>query len=265
MRRYSILHPLWMAFYSGDIYDDVARNWRIQPFLYLIILLAIGWLPRYTQLQNAVDDWMTQEAPSIIDQIPAITISEGQLSTSVNTPVLVHDQAGQVFLIIDATGEYTSLDGTNASLLLTKTDIHIRDAASNVQTQPLPAGPPETLTQETLYEIADFIRSLINTLLFPILIIISYIFRIGQVLIYALLGRHYLTALRKELPYRTLVHLAIIAVTPSVLLDGLHDLMETPFPTWFWWPACFLLSTGYLVFGIRIVTGTEEEQNSIQS
>ena len=42
MRRYSILHPLWMAFYSGDIYDDVARNWRIQPFLYLIILLAMA-------------------------------------------------------------------------------------------------------------------------------------------------------------------------------------------------------------------------------
>ena len=80
MRRYSILHPLWMAFYSGDIYDDVARNWRIQPFLYLIILLAIGWLPRSSQLQNAVDDWMTQEAPLIIDQIPAITISDGQLS-----------------------------------------------------------------------------------------------------------------------------------------------------------------------------------------
>ncbi len=200
MRRYSILHPLWMAFYSGDIYDDVARNWRIQPFLYLIILLAIGWLPQCTQIQNAVGDWITQEAPLIIDQIPVITISEGELSTSVNTPVLVHDQTGQVFLIIDDTGEYTSLDGTDASLLLTKTDIHIRDATSNVQTQSLPAGQPETLTQETLYEIAEFVRSLINTLLFPILIIISYIFRIGQVLIYALLGRHYLTVLRKELP-----------------------------------------------------------------
>ena len=105
MRRYSILHPLWMAFYSGDIYDDVARNWRIQPFLYLIILLAIGWLPQCTQIQNAVDDWITQEAPLIIDQIPVITISEGELSTSVNTPVLVHDQTGQVFLIIDDTGE----------------------------------------------------------------------------------------------------------------------------------------------------------------
>lgn len=263
MRRYSILHPLWMAFYSGDIYDDVARNWRYQPFIYLAILLAIGWLPRTMQIQTMVNDWVSIEAPFLIDQIPTITIADGQLTTSVNAPVMVRDRADRVFMIIDATGQYTSLDGTDANLLLTKTEIHIRDGASNVQRQPLPDGPPETLTKEALYEIADLIRSLINTLLFPFLIVVSYIFRMAQVLVYALLGNHYLTALRKQLSYRTLVHLAIIAITPSILLDGLHDMMATPFPSWLWWPVSFLLSIGYLIFGIRIVTGTEDDQGSV--
>ena len=265
MRRYSILHPLWMAFYAGDIYDDVARNWRIQPFLYLIVLLAIGWIPGSMQIQNTVNDWVTHEAPFIIEQMPTITISEGQLSTSVNGPVMIHDRTDHVFMIIDPTGAYTSLDGTEASVLLTKTEIHVRDATSNVQKQPIFSGPEEQLTQETLYEITDYVRSLVNTFIFPCLVVVSYIFHMVQVLIYGFLGSHYLTALRKALPYRTLVHLAIIAITPAILLDGLHDLMNTPFPSWFWWPVCFLLSIGYLVFGIRVVTGIEDDQGHVQA
>ncbi len=63
MRRYSLLHPLWMAFYDGAIYEDVARNWRNRTFLYLLLLLALTWIPFTIQTQNQVDEWISREAP----------------------------------------------------------------------------------------------------------------------------------------------------------------------------------------------------------
>ncbi len=257
MRRYSLLHPLWMAFYDGAIYEDVARNWQNRPFLYLLLLLALCWIPFTIQTQNQVDVWVSREAPFYIDQIPDLTLSDGELSTSSITPTLLRDRDGMVLVVIDPTGQYTSLEDTEAPILVTRTQIFIRGEGDQIEIQSLPSGPPETLTREDMYVVADWTRSLVNTLLFPVLLVLSFVYRTLQSLLYAYVASFFTASAGRHLPYRTLLNLAIIAITPAVVLDTVHMLMESPLPDWFWWPACVLLSLGYLRFGIRVSMATD--------
>jgi hypothetical protein len=41
MRRYSIFHPLVLAFYSKPLYQDVGRRWKGTGLGYLLLLLAV--------------------------------------------------------------------------------------------------------------------------------------------------------------------------------------------------------------------------------
>ena len=257
MRRYSLLHPLWMAFYDGAIYEDVARSWRNRTFLYLLLLLALTWIPFTIQTQNQVDEWISREAPFYIDQIPDLTLSNGELTTSSSTPTLLRDRDGKILVVIDPSGQYRSLDDTEAPILVTRTQIFVRGEGDQVEIQSLPDGPPETLTREDMYVIADWTRSLVNTLLFPVLLVLSYVYRTLQSLLYAYVASFFTASAGRSLPYRTLLNLAIIAITPAVVLDTVHMLMESPLPDWFWWPACVLLSLGYLRFGIRVSMTTD--------
>ncbi len=252
MRRFSIFHPLWMAFYDGAIYEDVVRHWRNRTFLYLLLLLALTWIPFTLQIQSEVDNWIDREAPFYIDQMPDLRLADGELSSSSSTPTRLQHRDGTALAVIDPTGQYGSLDDTDAPVLVTRTQIFIRGEGGQVDASPLPDGPPETLTREDLYLIADWTRGLVNTLLFPVLLMLSCAYRILQSLLYAYVASFFTTSSGNPLPYRTLLNLAMIAITPAVVLDSVHLLMESPLPDWFWWPACVLLSLGYLRFGIRI-------------
>lgn len=257
MRTFSILHPIWMAFYDGAIYVDVARHWRNLTFLYILLLLALTWIPFTLRTQNQIENWVSQDAPYYIDQMPELTLAGGELSTSSSIPTLLRDREGTVLVVIDPTGQYTSLDDTVAPILVTRTQIFVRGAGDQVDIQPLPDSPAQTLTREDLYALSDWTRALVNMLLFPVLLVVSYVYRTLQVFLYAYVASFFPAPTGEPLPYRTLLNLTIIAITPAVVLDAVHMLMGSPLPDWFWWPACVLLSLGYLRFGIRVSTESD--------
>jgi hypothetical protein len=86
MKRYSIFHPLVLSFFSKSLYRDVAKNWRGTGLLYLAIVLALVWIPTIIKGHLAISAWVDGDSKEITKQIPAITISKGQVSTDVTTP-----------------------------------------------------------------------------------------------------------------------------------------------------------------------------------
>jgi hypothetical protein len=262
MRRYNIVQPLWMAFYSGDLYDDVARNWRGYTLFYLALITAINWLPAAVDMRDRVAAWVAYEAPHLIEQMPTIALSNGRASVEADGPVLVRDRADSLFMIIDMTGQYTSLERTGARVLVTPTHLHVRNGPSDedIQTQAFPEDETVTLTRETLYDLASLLGVLIGYGYYPVMVTGSFILRILQAMLFASVASQIAANLRAALPYRTLVYLAIVALTPAILLDTVHDLMETPFDVWLWWPICFFLSMGYLFFAVREITGSDDEE-----
>ena len=91
MKRYSIFHPLVLSFFSKSLYRDVAKHWRGTGLLYLFIILALIWIPSIIKGQLATSAWVDGDSKEITKQIPAITISKGQVSTDVTTPYFIKD------------------------------------------------------------------------------------------------------------------------------------------------------------------------------
>ncbi len=85
MKHYSIVHPLYMSFFSRSLYQDVAGNWKGLCFTYLLMVLTLNLIPDMVRLHARVTDFLVEEAPKVVRQIPTITISEG--TASINEPV----------------------------------------------------------------------------------------------------------------------------------------------------------------------------------
>src|SRR6266550_5998622 len=138
MKRYSIFHPLVLSFFSKSLYRDVGKNWRGTGLLYLLLVLALVWIPTMIAGQIGLSRWVDNDSKAITNQIPAITISNGQVSTDVTTPYFIKDPTtGEDIAIIDTTGQYETLANTNAKLLLTKSKLIVEKSAMETQTYEL--------------------------------------------------------------------------------------------------------------------------------
>ena len=120
MRRYSIFHVPALSFFSKKLYIDVSQNWKGVNFLYLLLLLAVCLTPTMINLHRGVSNFVDNEAPAIIDQIPEITITDGQVSIKEAQPYYIMDpDSNKPLAIIDTTGRIESLKETDALCLFT--------------------------------------------------------------------------------------------------------------------------------------------------
>jgi len=102
MKRYSIFHPLILSFFSKALYRDVGQRWRGTGLAYLLLVLAIVWIPTMIKMQFGLAQFVDHDSAKITEQIPAITISHGKVSTNVTTPYYIKDpETGADLIIID--------------------------------------------------------------------------------------------------------------------------------------------------------------------
>ena len=115
MRRYSIFHAPFLAFFSSDFYTDVGLHWKGTGFSYLLLLLTICQIPATIKFQLSVADYIQHKAPALISQIPECRIINGDASCDVVQPFQIIDPGSRkVLALIDTTGKTLSLDGTEA-------------------------------------------------------------------------------------------------------------------------------------------------------
>jgi hypothetical protein len=257
MKRYSIVHPLVLSFFSKDLYEDVARNWKGTGFLYLFMLLTICWIPTMTKMAAGFSKFVAKEAPRYLDQVPDITIKDGKVSINEPMPYFIKDpDSGDTFVILDTTGQTTSLEGSKAFLLLTKTKLTVKQNARETRAYDLSGIKNFTLTKERLHDWLDIGRKLLVSVLFPICVLGSYVYRIVQALIYAAIGLIFASSLKAALDYLALLRLSVIAVTPAVILDTLLNLAGKHVPAWGF--ICLLIAMGYLFLGVKASAATAQ-------
>jgi len=250
MKRYSIFHPLFMSFYSKDLYRDVGRNWKGVAFGYLLMLLAICWIPLTYQVHVLVNDAIDHEAPKVISQFPAISITNGVVSVDKPMPYYFTDpNTKKPFVIIDTSGQVTSLDNTDAVVLLTKNKLIMKKSAAETQVYDLSSVKEFRIDQLTVNNWLLAFETWFPIMLYPFAVIFSFAYRIIQVLIYALIGMIMANILKTEIDYQRLVRLSVIAVTPAVLVNNIVWLTGAHVP--FFGLICFGIAMGYLFFGIK--------------
>ena len=238
-----------MSFYSRALYRDIGTNWKGTGFLYLLLLLAICWLPIMYQFDRGLESFATKEAPIFIAKMPVFTVKNGQISIDKPLPFIVSDESGNPFIVIDTKAKYADLIQQPGQIFVSDTEIIVKKEGGQVQVIDLPKDLTTVMGPAQVTTALNGFKSWAVFILYPILVLSSYIYRILQALIYAGIGCLILAPIMKvKLNYTTVLRLSVIAVTPAIILNTILSLLawSFPFESLFY----FVITMIYLMFGL---------------
>ena len=224
------------SFYSSKLYQEVAQNWHGRSFLYLLVLLLICWVIMAGTITFKANTEMHMFAQKITTMdIPSLHFKKGIASTKATTPYYIKDHAsGKTVIIIDTNNKIRNFHHNDATILIQKKSISVKDNTTNKISQyyysnkmNLDIGPKQ---------IKNFIQSSskwITPLTFIIILfaglILAYIYRIIQILIYALIGKLFCLILKRRMFYESLISLSTICITPAIIISTIASICELSF------------------------------------
>ena len=248
MRRYSIFHVPFLSFFSKKLYIDVGRNWKGVNFLFLLLLLTVCLIPAMIQLHRGMSNFVNNEAPAIINQIPEITITDGRVSIKEAQPYYIVDpDSNKPLAIIDTTGRIDSLKDTDALCLLTGNKVIMKKSDFENRTYDLSQVESFAINSEQITGWLQIGKKFMVMVIYPFALLGSYIYRIVQVLIYAAIGLLFASLCNTKLSYASLVRLAVVAVTPCIIVSTALGLTGTSLPGFLYLVAALL----YLFFAVK--------------
>lgn len=253
MRQYNYLQAIFMSFYSRRLYRDVGENWGAGVFLYLLLLLAIcGGITIY-YIQHKMNYLLaTNNGDVYVQQMPqAIHIKNGMIETSENRPYIIKDpETKETLVVIDTTGQYTTLEKAQADILVTRDSILYNDTPKDrVTIQRIPEKLVMDITPSVVQDKILRFGNWIWVLLFPFVLIFSFLYRIVQSLFYAIIGKIFAVLLNVPLPYVRVFKLAMVAVTPAIVLGTALEWLRVGINHQT--ALFFALSMLYLIFAVR--------------
>jgi hypothetical protein len=219
--------------------------------VYLLSLVALCTIPPVLELQSGIALFLSEKAPALVNQMPDIRITNGEVSIDDEEPYFILDEeTGETVIIIDTTGRTSSLEGSTARILLTKSSIIVKkNAPDAVETFDLSRVDGLIIDRGAIYSFIDTFERWFAIAVYPFAVLFSFLYRVLAVLLYALVGKAFCSSLRIRLDYRALMRLSAAAITPSVVLGSLAVLFGIMIPLW--WVMSWLITTGYLFFGVK--------------
>jgi hypothetical protein len=263
MKQYSGWQALFLSFWSSDLYRDVARNWQGVGYLYLLLVVSLSVFFLAAQVQIVAAPKAQEIIDSIIDQTPNIKIEKGKLSIDKPSPFVIKEpKSGKALITFDTQDKPMTLEESKSVVLVTSRSV-IAQKRSALRSEGSTGKGGAPIGEETydLSTVDSFVfdkaavegmvhafLKWLGVLLFVIWVPFAFVFSILQTLLYALIGRLFASNMSIELTYGTLVRLAVIALTPVLLLDSVLKVAGVNPP--FWGLCCVVLALGYLYFGV---------------
>lgn len=257
MQRYKFFHPWLMSFFSKDLYRDVGSNWKGIAAKYMFVLQLIIWLPMIYMFYTSYDVALNKEFKPFIEQIPEMRIEKGELSIDKPVPYTIRDtETGEVIVVIDTSGQITSLDQTQAQLLITKTQVMAykdRDKttgkAQKIETYSLSEIDDFEMTREQVMEWAVTLKPWLMLIVYVLAVLGAFLYRVVQALLYGAIGCLFSKMMGAKLTYQQCMRLSLIAVTPAIILGTVFSLMSVSYN--YQLTSYFALSMIYLFFAVK--------------
>ncbi len=260
MKKFSIIHIPVLSFFSKDFYREVGLSWKGICFGYLLLLLAICWIPMMVKIHTGFSAFVNNQAPPFIDQVPEITITDGQVSIKEPQPYYIKiPDTNDILAVIDTTGTINSLEDANSPCLLTKTDFMWRQGTFETRTLDLSQVKSFTLSSNSIMKFLHITKKFLVVIMYPIVLLSSYVYRIIQALIFAAIGLLFASLCKVSLSYGALLRLAVVAMTPCMIVKTVFGLAGVHLP-------CgvglvyLLVALAYLYFGVYACSQTPPAQ-----
>lgn len=254
-----ILEPLWKSFYLKDIYCRFAEGSKRYALLYLFVIITLFLLPTGYQLTTGINEYIDTDLQVYIDQFPTVEIAGGSLSIDKDSPHYIKEKdSDENIIIFDMDGKLGSIVDVDTHVLVTPTKVFVKKNDYEVRTYQI----PQDEDFEFGFDKHD-VRSwsmwgkLIPLVLIPVMLAGILLYRILQVLFFALLGNFFIPKQRKgELTYEMLFKLTIAAITPSLVIHFVQSTLSVNIPLW--WFIGTVMTLMYLRFGVKSVLVEQE-------
>ena len=265
MKQYSIIHAPIMSLFSKAFYRDVGLYWKGTGLFYLFLIMAICWIPIIYVMKQDYNRFLDEEMPQLLKQVPEITINNGEVAIDRPEPYYIHnpENKNELMIIIDTTGQITSLANSDAFMLITKSQIEVKKSEYQTQTIKLDKADNITINANIITNWLESINRLFWPAIYPLLLISTFILRIILVLIYAAIGLVIASVCRAELTYAGAMRLAVMTLSPIIIAKTLLWVFHIVVPLGL---LIFLgIYIAYLIFAIRAckpMPGSAGQQNT---
>lgn len=251
-RRFSILHPLWLApLGSRALLEDVGRRWRGFGIIYLHLLVALVWLPVSIKKQVQLNHFVQNEAPAAFEDFPELSIYNGKLRTDAEGPRSWNDpQSGLPMLLVDTSGQITSLQGREERVLLTVDRMYVSQGQIAPREYKLNRMSGLYLDKVSILELLDTANLWFFVLYFPTAFVLSICWQAAFLVLYAMAGAAMARARGAELPFAACMRLAAMAITPVLLIELVFDMVGWAPPLWGLMTVA--ICVGYMARGVAV-------------
>ncbi|HSI83281.1 MAG: DUF1189 family protein [Candidatus Methylacidiphilales bacterium] len=221
------LSILARAFYSRDLYNEVAWKWTGSGFLFLLPLCALSWIPITIQSARNVDAAIAEYLPAILKQIPpGLVLRDGQLIAEGPGPYVITGVDGEFTAVIDPEGRADEKVKRNADLVVTKEEARLQ-TENDVRHIPLKDISEYILTFTQQREISvtpSIVEQVTYTMangwkvaLYPLGGIAYYFDYIFRAILLSFLAVFVSNLLKRGLYYQPLLRVTIVAMVPAML------------------------------------------------
>jgi hypothetical protein len=251
MKRYTYFHALIAAFHSRAFYEEVTLTWRGTGIAYLLFLSSFCGIPYTLEIDHFYVEFIKKSLPAYIQDLPEIEIKDGQAHVSVEQPhYLKHDD--KVFAIIDTTGEITSIENSEAVVLITRNHILIKRPHLPTQSLNLKDFGTVKLTKQGLLNSANSLKTIILYFIYPFFLLSFFLLHLVQLFFFSIIGLS-IAAVRRssQTTYREILRLSSVAMTPSILIKTFFDYAEINLSLL--WLFYFIVAAAYI--GLAVHTG----------
>ena len=249
MKHYSIIHPLFMSFFSKSLYRDVAGNWRGLCLSYLLIVLTLNLIPDMVRLHDLVADFLVDEAPKVVRQVPTITISEGTASVNVPVPYIIHAPWSKApFAVIDTSEGAAPPADLQATLMLTRAKLTVKGDASEIHAFDFSRIHHAVIDKVLIYRWIEAFQHYFIFAVYPFALFFAFLYYFIQALLCASIGMFFARMFNLDLKTRALIRLSVVAFTPPLVLQTVHSLLGIEFP--YSGIISLLLAIGYMYFAV---------------
>ncbi|CAM4413392.1 MAG: hypothetical protein LEGION0398_MBIBDBAK_00321 [Legionellaceae bacterium] len=232
MRQYSIAKALPLSFFSFSLYQDIRKNWRTRSvFAYLFILTALTCLP-YVYFSNQWASFFTQQVISpLLKQFPSLHIEQGKLTTEKKQPYFIKEYNNEKIIgIIDTSGKYTSLDKKNTYFLITQDNMFYKTKENEIKNYSLDQVKQTiTLNKTIITQYLSSIEKYYAFIFFGIGFVLLLLWHLSLTLFSFLACLIFAQSKNRLFPFSHIFRLAIIALTPVVILSTVMNIFHLHF------------------------------------
>lgn len=213
---------------SPSVWRDVGRSWGGICFFYMLLLLALTWLPWFIKARITYNRFVATDAQSLVSQVPQITITNGVVSCDKPQPYTITEpKTGQPIVVIDTTGATTQPPPTPPAFLLTNNALITREQNNQSRTYDLSGIKSFYLDSSIVQGWLTKFGGWIFPVGYPLVLLWSILWRLGYMLVLGAIGMAFNG--RAKLTYAGVMRLAAIAMTPMLVIDT--ALSFTPMPS----------------------------------